>query len=441
MDRNSIIGFVLIGVILVVWLYFQSKNSSVQNQEKQKHQTQQLQDTTKKIIPADTQKTIVQPKTDSIQTGNIEKLGNIFTKFEKGEDKVIMIETDKYYAELSTKGGALIKYEVKGFKTWDSYPVQLLYLNRGGELNILFTSSEGKSINTKDLYFNGTYKPWERVNVSGNDEYKIVYELPIDSSGGKIIKTFTFKNGSYIFDMGIELQNSNHFLSNFEYQLVWEHSLKRTEYGSDQEGSHAQAFSLMGDEIEVLDASKKDEPVKSDLNGSTSWVSSRIKYFSVFLISANKKADGSYITGNYAILPENGFEKDYSIALKMLVKNDKSEKNNFKVYLGPVDYNIFKSHNLEMEKTMRFSLDFIVRPIAQYAILPFFLFLHNFISNWGLVIIIFSIIMKVVLTPFSRYQMKSMRKMSELQPKMNALREKHKDDPQKQQAAIMKLYR
>src|SRR4030095_14545719 len=252
MDRNSIIGFVLIGVILVVWLYFQSKNSSVQNQEKQKHQTQQLQDTTKKIIPADTQKTIVQPKTDSIQTGNIEKLGNIFTKFEKGEDKVIMIETDKYYAELSTKGGALIKYEVKGFKTWDSYPVQLLYLNRDGELNILFTSSEGKSINTKDLYFNGTYKPWERVNVSGNDEYKIVYELPIDSSGGKIIKTFTFKNGSYIFDMGIELQNSNHFLSNFEYQLVWEHSLKLTEYRSDQEGSHAQAFSLMGDEIEVL---------------------------------------------------------------------------------------------------------------------------------------------------------------------------------------------
>ncbi len=90
---------------------------------------------------------------------------------------------------------------------------------------------------------------------------------------------------------------------------------------------------------------------------------------------------------------------------------------------------------------MRFSLDFMVRPIAQYAILPFFLFLHKFISNWGIVIIIFSIVMKIVLTPFTRFQMKSMKKMGELQPKMNAIREKYKDEPQKQQQMMMKLYK
>ncbi|HEY3250181.1 MAG TPA: membrane protein insertase YidC [Ignavibacteria bacterium] len=442
MDRNSIIGFVLIGVILVVWLYFQSKNSSVQQEQKQQTQ-QQLPDTSKKNIPKDTQKTVIQPKADTVQdnTKTLEKYGILFSKFEKGEDKIIMIETDKYYAEFSTKGGSIIKYEVKGFKTWDGYPVQIIYLDKGGELNLLFTSIEGKLINTKDLYFNSNYKPWERINLKGNDEFKIVYELPVDTNGGKIVKTYSFKNGSYMFDMNTELYNSNHFLSNFEYQLAWENSLKLTEYRSDQEGSHAQAFSLMGDEIEVIDATSKDEPVKSDLTGSTNWVSSRIKYFSVFLIPDSKKAEGSYITGNYMTLPENGFEKNYSIALKMLVKNDKVEKNSVKVYLGPVDYNILKSYNMEMERTMRFSLDFIVRPIAQYAILPFFLFLHKFISNWGIVIIIFSIIMKLVLTPFTRFQMKSMRKMSELQPKMNALREKHKDDPQKQQAALMRLYK
>ncbi|MEO8514980.1 MAG: membrane protein insertase YidC, partial [Ignavibacteria bacterium] len=423
MDRNSIVGFVLIGVILIGWLYFQNKNTppkvdekkteqvridslnNVQKQEQQKKQ-QQVQDSVKKITTADTTKGI-QPVS--------EKYGALFSKFEKGDDKIIIIETDKYYAEFSTKGGALIKYEVKGFKTWDKFPVQLLYLNKGGELNLLFNSTEGKLINTKELYFTSNYKAWDRIDVRGNEEYKVVYEMPVDSSGAKITKTYTFKNDTYMFGIEVGLENSNKFISNFEYQLAWENSLKLTEFRSDGEGGHAHAFAEAGDELEVLDVTKKEEPLKSDLNGQTSWVSSRIKYFTVFLIPEGKKADGSYITGTYSDLPNNGHEKDYSIALKMSIKNEKSERNKFNVYLGPVDYEILKGYNMNLQSTMRFSLDFIVRPIAQYAILPFFLFLHNFISNWGLVIIIFSICMKFVLTPFTRYQMKSMKKMGELQ--------------------------
>lgn len=449
MDRNSIVGFVLIGVILIGWLYFQNKNTPPVKDEKkteqvnqdslkrvqeeqQKKQQQVLQDTVKKNVTGDTSK-VTQPVS--------EKYGALFGKFEKGEDKVIIIETDKYHAEFSTKGGSLIKYEVKGFNTWDGFPVQLLYLDKGGELNVLFNSTEGKLINTKDLYFNSSYKAWERKDVRGNEEFKIVFEMPVDSNGAKITKTFTFKNDTYMFGVEIGLDNSSKYISNYEYQLAWENSLKLTEFRSDGEGGHAQAFAEMGDELEVLDVTAKDEPVKSDLNGQTNWVSSRIKYFTVFLIPDGKKADGSYITGNYFDLPNNGHEKNYSIALKMAIKNDKSEKNKFNVYLGPVDYEILKGYDMNLQSTMRFSLDFLVRPIAQYAILPFFLFLHKFISNWGIVIIIFSIVMKVVLTPFTRYQMKSMKKMGELQPKMNALKEKYKDDPQKQQQMLMKMYK
>ena len=450
MDRNSIIGFVLIGVILIGWLYFQNKNTPPVNKDEkkteqvnqdslkkvqeveQKKQQQVVQDTVKKNVTGDTSK-VTQPVS--------EKYGALFGKFEKGEDKVIIVETDKYHAEFSTKGGSLIKYEVKGFNTWDGFPVQLLYLDKGGELNVLFNSTEGKLINTKDLYFNSNYKAWERKDVRGNEEFKIVFEMPIDSNGAKITKTFTFKNDTYMFGVEIGLDNSSKYISNYEYQLAWENSLKLTEFRSDGEGGHAQAFAEMGDELEVLDVTKKDEPIKSDLNGQTNWVSSRIKYFTVFLIPDGKKADGSYITGNYFDLPNNGHEKNYSIALKMAIKNDKSEKNKFNVYLGPVDYEILKGYDMNLQSTMRFSLDFLVRPIAQYAILPFFLFLHKFISNWGIVIIIFSIVMKVVLTPFTRYQMKSMKKMGELQPKMNAMKEKYKDDPQKQQQMLMKLYK
>ena len=444
MDRNSILGFVLIGVILIVWLYFQNKNTVPPVDEQKKQTEQQVEaDTTKKPpVVTDTLKKITKQDTSTVNLQLAsEKYGSLFGKFEKGEEKVIIIETDKYYAEFSTKGGSLIKYEVKGFKTWDGYPVQLLYLEKGGEINLLFNSTEGKLINTKELYFTSSYQPWEKVTLTGDKEFSVSFELPVDSNGAVIKKTYTFSNNNYMFGVEVDLRNSSKYVANYEYQLAWENSLKLTEFRSDGEGSHAEAFAEMGDELEVIDVKGKDEPVKSDLNGATNWVSSRIKYFTVFLIPDGKKGDGSFITGNYHELPQKGFEKDYSIALKMLIKNDKSEKNKFKIYLGPVDYEILKSYDMNMQSTMRFSLDFLVRPIAQYAILPFFLFLHKFISNWGIVIIIFSIFMKIVLTPFTRYQMKSMKKMGELQPKMTALREKYKDEPQKQQQMLMKLYK
>ncbi len=444
MDKRSILGFVLIGAILIGWLYFQNKNA-VEDQRKREEITRQVQDSLSKLPPKDT---LTEEKKDTVPVPQVQhpadsvNFGAVFSRFEKGEDKTIMVETDKYYAEFSTRGGALIKYEVKGFKTWDGYPVQLLYLDKGGELNLLFTSIDGKLIDTKDLYFTSDYSPWQRVTLRGNDQIKLSYTLTVDdSTGAKIVKTYTFSNSNYMFDVDIELSNPNRFISNYEYQFVWENSLKLTEYRSDVEGNHAEAFAYMGEEIEVIDASSVGETYKSDLNGTTDWVSSRIKYFAVALVANNPKAAGSYITGSRAKLPDEGFEENYSIALKMQLRNDKVEKNSFRIYLGPVDYEILKSYEIGLEKTMRFSLDFLVRPIAQYFILPLFLFIHKFIANWGLVIIIFSVLMKIILTPFTKYQMRSMRKMTEMQPKMNAIREKYKDDPQKQQQALMKFYK
>ncbi len=438
MDKRSILGFVLIGVILMMWLYFQSENSKKDEQKKQ--ETQKV-DTTKPNVKLDTTKKEI--KKDSVQiVQQNTNLGTIFSAVEKGEEKNIIIETDKYIAELSSKGGSIKKFEIKGFKTWDGFPVQLLKLDKGNDLNMIFNSTEGKMINTKELYFKASYNPWERKALRGGEEFTVTFELPIkDSTNSKILKTYKFKNGDYMFGLNIELQNSKNYLSNYEYQLVWENSLKLTEYRSDDEGYFAEAFSYMGDEIEVLEASNIGEQKNVNLTGNTDWVSSRIKYFSVFLISKNPKAAGTYIIGNRSVLPHEGFEESYSIALKMPVKNDQNEKYSFDVYLGPVDYAILKGYEKNMEKTMRFSLDFLVRPIAQYMILPFFLFIHNFISNWGIVIIVFSIFMKILLTPFTRYQMKSMMKMSELQPKMNAMKEKYKDEPQKQQQMLMKLYK
>ena len=125
----------------------------------------------------------------------------------------------------------------------------------------------------------------------------------------------------------------------------------------------------------------------------------------------------------------------------MEIKNDALEKSSFMILLTPLDYNILKSYEIDLEKTLRFSLDFMVRPIAQYVILPVLFFMHSVIPSWGIVIMLFALIMKIVLNPLTKTQMNSMKKMSQINPKITAIREKHKDDPVKANQQIMKIYK
>jgi YidC/Oxa1 family membrane protein insertase len=197
----------------------------------------------------------------------------------------------------------------------------------------------------------------------------------------------------------------------------------------------------MGGELEQMQPSDFNKEVKFDANGNLDFVSTRNKYFGVFIIPSSRKGDGAYLTGNKIHLPDAGSKSLFSIGVKMDIKNDAVEKSSFRILLSPIDYKILKAYDMNLEKTMRFSLDWLVRPIAQYAIIPFFNFLHLFIPNWGLVIIIFAIVLKIVLNPLTKKQMTSMRKMSTLNPKMTELKAKYKDDPTKLNTAMMKLYK
>ena len=109
------------------------------------------------------------------------------------------------------------------------------------------------------------------------------------------------------------------------------------------------------------------------------------------------------------------------------------------IYIGPISYDTLKEHGANLTEIMELSWKFI-RPIS-IAFLWLFKKLHSFISNWGLVIIVFSIIIKIVLYPLSHKSFASMRKMSALQPQINVLRDKYKNNQQKLHQATMELYR
>ena len=446
MDKKFVIGFVVIGIILIAWMMWTSKNQKPQTPPNQN--VTNVQDSGKSKVSTDS--IVVTKKDTTVVNEYSSNFGSTFARNSivyakdslSAKERIFTVENDKYRFEFTNFGGALLKAYMKEFKTWDGKEVQLVDWKKERELNLMFTSKEGQTINTKDLIFTQSDYTSQNIKLTGDINFVLKYTLNIDKdSSQKIVKTYTFKPDSYEFIVDYEFSNPSKFIADNKYQVVWGSSLNLTEFRSDEEARFSAAYSYMGGELEEMMPSDYNKDDKFDANGNTDYVATRNKYFGVFIIPFSRKGDGAYITGNKMHLPDEGQKNLFSVAVKMDIKNDAYEKATFKVLLSPVDYKILKAYNMELEKTMRFSLDWLVRPIAQYAIIPFFNFLHLFIPNWGVVIIVFAIVLKIVLNPLTKKQMTSMRKMSTLNPKMTEIREKYKDDPTKMNSMIMKLYK
>ena len=429
MDRQSTIGFVLIFVVLVVWMWL---NSPVQKPKPvdQTAKSAQVKDTVKVILPK---------STEAKEKQDTNPYGKFFSERAKGTEKVISIETDFYSAEVSTKGGVLKKWELKKYKTWDGHPVQLVDYTQNGDFAILLTTSDGRVVNTKDLYFD-IQASSDNVRLEGNFEFEIILTLP-SSNGGQLVKKMKFRNDEYGFETEIQLMNLNSVIANYQYEITWEHGIRYAEQNSVDESGFAAAYAFAGNELTEIDATKNDQKVQKEISGAVDWVAARNKYFAVAIIPTGNVSDGVYLEGTRSAMPDNGEKETYNVSITMPYKGDANEKSTFKVFLGPLQHSVLKSYNKGLENIMSLGWAWLIRPISEYVMLPIFTAIHYVVPNWGLVIIIFSILIKLAMHPLSKSQMKSMKKMQKLQPLMDELRTKYKDDPQKMNQSIMNLYK
>ena len=165
--------------------------------------------------------------------------------------------------------------------------------------------------------------------------------------------------------------------------------------------------------------------------GDLDWYAVRNKYFMTAAIPKEKMRWGA--SAEYSLTADR---KWYDFTISKRLSDGLTDMD---IYIGPISYNTLKENNANLTEIMELSWKFI-RPIS-IAFLWLFNKLHSFIPNWGLVIIVFSIIIKIVLYPLSHKSFVSMRKMSALQPQINELREKYKNNQQKLHKATMELYR
>ena len=448
MDKQTVIAFVFIGAILIIWLYFNSPKPPVNPPVNQTDTTLVTKvDTVPKITPRKQEKEL--PKIVTEDTTST--LGKYFQKSNEKE-RIITIDNDLVTLELSTKGANIRKCYLKKFKNWYSAKsdsvnyntmVQLINYELSDAYDIAFVTSDGKAINTGELHFESDAKK-ARYTLSGTDSLTLEFTTTAGNKG-QIKKIYTFYGDKYNFVSNIQLIGMNNVIGNNDYDVVWSSGIRSIEKNSVDEANSSDASVYYGDEQVIVDATKLKEPVEKEFNGRVDWLSVRNKYFTAIIAPKNPSGvDGAYIRGTREEIGIDGVKEIYSGRIIIPFKNTDFESNTFNIYIGPVDYDILKEYGNNFEAIVNFGslfgITFIVRPIAEYVLLPLFSFLHSFIPNYGFVIIIFSIIIKVVLYPLTKQSMQSMKKMQLLQPKITEIKEKYKDDAQKMNKETMKLY-
>jgi YidC/Oxa1 family membrane protein insertase len=431
MDRQSILGYVLIFILLIAWMWMNSPKQT---------QPPQSKPVATQSAPQDTSRRVDTIRTQIKAAAQADPLGKFFAGRDRGIDRTITIETDLYIAEISAKGGLIRQWQLKKFKTWDGQPVQLVDYKKGGDLSLLFATSDGRLINTRDLYFDFSAPTFDNHVVAAGEEFSLDLVLPV-VGGGQVVKTLKFKNGEYGLGVDIKFQNTPAVVANFEYQLVWESGLRYAERNSIDESSFTAAYAYAGKELTEIDAASADSKPEKNISGTVDWVAIRTKYFALAIVPKEGTSDGAYLEGSRTQAPDKGAVESYSVAVKMPFKGGAEEGGSFRIYFGPADLSLLKSFSLGLDKIVGLGWAWLIRPISEYVMLPLMSFIHYLVPNWGLVIIVFSIIIKIALHPLTRSSMRSMKKMQALQPLMNEIKEKYKDDPQKMNQQVLNLYK
>ncbi len=429
MDKKSFLAMIIVALIIVLMPYYNEYVLGIkpeQNIENPEKSSAVEESAKKEVIRQEVKK---QPEI-SEEIKKAEKLENVLGD---STEKVIRIMTDKYNLEISNRGGgSLLHYQLTRYKTYDSSLVELVSEKLKNGFNISFQDIDGDFVKLDNQLF--TIDASRNYKLSGEDS--LVLEFSININNSKIVKKFIFYNHRYHFNLGISVSHPENIFLNRSYQIEWRNGLPATEAYVEDDYTYNQAFTYMADELESYKIDEEGIAEPKELSGYAEWVAVRDKYFVSAIVSQDADVSEGVFFKGYGVKINDILYKYYDTGYH--VKAGKEDK--FSVYIGPLDYKELAHYDNSLDQLIMSDGWSIFRPISRYLILPILEWLNSFIPNYGVVIIIFSILVKLALFPLTKHSYKSTKKMQKMQPLMAEIKEKYKNDQQRQQKEMMKLY-
>ncbi len=460
MDKNSIIGLVVIGALLVGYMLLtkpskeeialeKQKKDSIAQAEKTKDsiiKTEELAmikqlDSIEKVDSINTNKieipdSLSQEQKDSIQEVALTTEYGMFKNSATGIEELYTIENNKMIITLTNKGGKIYSVELKNYKTYNGDPL-ILFTNDSVSNFGLEMIAQGKALITNDMYFTPTNTS-NKINVTDSP---IKTGMRLQISEEKYIEfLYTVKPDEYMIDFDINIVGLQEELRTNPYiTMRWNQLIPGLERGRDWETNNTTAYIKMtDDDIEKL-SERKDED-SFDSNGSAHWVACKQQFFSSILIAKNKLDNPTVkIT---KIEDENSkylkfFESEYTFSLL----NEEKESQNFNFYFGPNKFKTLKQYDINLEKVVPLGWG-IFGWVNRFLIIPIFNWLGSFINNFGLIILLLTLIIKIGLFPLTYKSYMSSAKMRVLKPQIEELTKKYpKGKEMEKQQATMALYK
>jgi YidC/Oxa1 family membrane protein insertase len=429
MDKNTLTGFLLIGLILVGF-YFVSKPSQeqIEYQRKMAEQAQAAQ--AEQVL--ETQDTLALEVEDS--TAMAARLG-VFSAAGEGQERIDTLETDLLRIAFSNKGGVISSVELKEYKDGYLRPLLLFDGKEENLYSLIFSTSNARVLNTADLYF-------EQLPIQKNDTAQIVTYRLNAGEASYMDFVYTVPNDNYMLRFDVRTVGMHDvFSSNMTaFELQWNGKVRQQEKGRDFESRYSGLyFKYLADDVDNLSesgAETKEVPTK------LKWVSFKDQFFSTILIadesfSSAKLQTEAYKSGQYL----------KSCSADMYVPYDGNGAG-FRFYFGPNHFKTLNSYDKHLKKDEKLDLQRLIplgwtifRWVNRWLVIPMFNWFGSFISNMGIIILLMTIVIKILIFPLTYKSYMSTAKMRVLKPEIEKINEKYPADKmQERQRATMELY-
>jgi len=433
MDRNSVIGWLLIALIFIGFMFYQNKQVEKQ-QAYLRYQDSLAQVELAAKMAADSAYR-AQVGIDSLASGDSIVPArdaspiyrdSLLESASKAEGQIVTIENELLALEINTRGAQPWSARVKDYRNYDSTD---LYIFKRGGSEMGYSIYAGQNINTKDFTF----------SVEQKTDTSVVLALPI--GGGVVRQRYALRDGEYMVDNTLSFEGLENVIprnvSSIDFD--WKATIPRMEKGYKNESQY----------------SKLDYYFEGDKNiseiGRGRNASKRVDYLSWFafqqqFFSAIMRPKEAFNSGSLEVkfVPENDESHNLmtcSASMRSEFKSGPDVRLENEFYFGPNGFKLLKSYDHKFEKIVPLG-GWLVGWFTRFVIIPLFDFLHKFISNYGIIILLMTIFIKIVVLPFAYKSYSSSAKMQAIKPEIDKLNEKYPkpEDAMKKQQATMDLY-
>ena len=420
MERNHIIGILLIIAVLFLWnqYFFQPEMQEQLRKKQNQDSLSQLQSPKPAAEPA----MHTSPVSD---TNNANPLNDSLVQI---PIKEVVLENELIKVKFSSKGARITEATIKNHykihiakdSSEQKLPLTLLE-DLKNEYDLRFKTEAG-DVATKNLNF--------EINQVSSNEIRFTTQL---NTGGNIIINYRLLPSDYQLDYSIRTENVK-----LKEDLIihWENYLDKLERNTDYEKYASTVYFKEKEENPDYCSCRNDDKIETN-DKRVQWVSHSNQFFNSSLISENGFSKGRYET----VLLDPKSEDLKKLITEVSIPASELEQKELKLkwYIGPNEFKRLKAFNVELEDIISYGWS-IFGSINRYAIRPLFVFLSNFIGNKGFIILLMTLVVKLLVFPLAYKMLHSQAKMTALKPEIEKVRNKHKDDMQKQQMETMKMY-